>query len=107
MTEPGAALEVAVRAAQAAGEILLQGRGRDKQISEKNSRTSIVTWADGAAQAEIARVVAEAFPDHSLLGEEGTAGAAGSDSLWVVDPLDGTSNYAHGFPFYCVSVALV
>jgi len=97
------ALDVARRAAQAGGEVLIRGLGRDKEV--RGSRTSIVTWADGESQATIERLVLEAYPSHRVLGEEGRAGSLTSPNLWIVDPLDGTSNYAHDFPFYNVSVA--
>ncbi len=107
MTDPRAALETATRAARAGGDVLRQGLTRDLETHGKNSRTSIVTWADGEAQRVIEGILLADFPTHSILGEEGSAGVDSSASLWIVDPLDGTSNYAHGFPFYSVSVALV
>jgi myo-inositol-1(or 4)-monophosphatase len=59
-----------------------------------------------ASQAAVTAVITDAFPDHAIVGEEGVAGPAGSDHVWYVDPLDGTTNYVHGVPFWCVSVAL-
>jgi myo-inositol-1(or 4)-monophosphatase len=107
-------LTVAVAAAKAAGEVLLEGlRGGAgslaDSVEEKGSRVSIVTWADVTAQAEIARVIAEHDPTHAVFGEEGNAGGdpAAAPVTWIVDPLDGTSNYAHGIPFACTSIAAV
>lgn len=101
------AQEVAMDAARAAAAILQQGLERDISISEKEeSRSSIVTWADLRAQEEIVRVVSAAFPDHAIVGEEGLAGEEGGDFVWYVDPLDGTTNYSHHLPLYCVSLAL-
>lgn len=102
-------LATAVVAADAAGAILVEGLTRPPEIAEKGSRVSIVTWADITAQAEIVRVIAERHPDHAVFGEEGNAGAdrATAPVTWIVDPLDGTSNYAHGIPFACTSIAAV
>jgi myo-inositol-1(or 4)-monophosphatase len=99
-------LEVAVAAARAGGAVLIEGLQRPKQIELKTERASIVTWADVTSQAAIFDVIGDSFPGHAILGEEGIGGAADSDYTWIVDPLDGTSNYAHGVPFACVSVAL-
>ena len=85
--------------------MLLEGQARPKEVVAKG-RTDIVTWADAAAQAVIVDVISTAFPDHHVVGEEGLVGAADAPFTWIVDPLDGTSNYAHGIPFFCVSVAV-
>jgi myo-inositol-1(or 4)-monophosphatase len=101
-------LEVAVAAARAGGAVLVEGLERPRQITLKNERTSIVTWADVTAQRAILDVIAERFPDHAVLAEEGDPPAvsgAPTTVTWLVDPLDGTSNYAHGVPFACSSVA--
>ena len=103
-TEP-AVLPVVEAAARAAGAVLRDGQRRPKEIVSKG-RTDIVTWADGAAQTAIVEVVAAAFPDDCVVGEEGTVGDPSAARTWIVDPLDGTSNYAHGIPFFCVSVAV-
>jgi myo-inositol-1(or 4)-monophosphatase len=99
-------LELAVAAARAAGAVLVEGLGRDKQVQLKSERASIVTWADVTAQAEVIRVIAGRYPDHAILAEEGLGDAADGRLTWLVDPLDGTSNYAHGIPFACTSVAV-
>ena len=65
-----------------------------------------MTWADVTAQAEIFRVIGEHFPEHAILGEEGDGGGADTSYTWIVDPLDGTSNYASGVPFACTSVGV-
>ena len=72
----------------------------------KSERSSIVTWADVNAQAEIFRVIGAHFPEHSILGEEGDGGGPDTSYTWIVDPLDGTSNYASGIPFACTSVGV-
>jgi myo-inositol-1(or 4)-monophosphatase len=98
-------LAVAEAAARAAGAVLRDGQARPKEVVAKG-RTDIVTWADDAAQQAIVEVVTAALPDDRIIGEEGTVGRAGAPRTWIVDPLDGTSNYAHGIPFFCVSVAV-
>jgi myo-inositol-1(or 4)-monophosphatase len=107
-------LAVCEHAARAAGGLLTAWRGRFTATS-KGPR-DLVTEADHAAQAEVRRIVLEAFPHHGFVGEEGQGGVApaapgspghsGSGVRWIVDPLDGTTNYVHGFPAYCVSIAL-
>jgi myo-inositol-1(or 4)-monophosphatase len=96
---------VAEAAARAGGAVLLDGLRQPKEVVAKG-RTDIVTWADGAAQTAIVEVIGSAFPDHHIVGEEGLVGDPGAPYTWIVDPLDGTSNYAHGIPFFCVSVAV-
>ena len=103
---PEALLAVAVAAARAAGEVLRAGLGRPKAVEHKTARTSIVTWVDRAAQDEVVRVIAERVPDHAILAEEGPHDVTSGPLTWLVDPLDGTSNYAHGIPFACTSVAV-
>jgi len=107
-------LAVCEQAARAGGAVLLDWMGRFR--AQRKGPRDLVTEADFASQREIRRVVSEAFPDHGFVGEEaeGTAGQpqvgkpghAGSGLRWIVDPLDGTTNYVHGFPAWCVSVAL-
>lgn len=99
-------LEVCIAAARAAGVVLIDGLSRDKQVQLKSERSSIVTWADVNAQAEIFRVIGEHFPEHAILGEEGDGGGSDTSYTWIVDPLDGTSNYAAGIPFACTSVGV-
>jgi myo-inositol-1(or 4)-monophosphatase len=99
-------LEVAIAAAHAGGAILIEGLARPKDVVMKSDRASIVTWADVTAQAEIFKTIGAAFPDHVILGEEGDGGGGNAAYTWMVDPLDGTSNYASGIPFACTSVAV-
>lgn len=106
------ALAVAVEAARAAGAIHLAHVGGALDIRSKSSYSDLVTQVDGLAEAAIRAVIARRYPDHAVLGEEEGLGEGAADGeadapyRWVVDPLDGTVNYAHGFPVYCASVAL-
>lgn len=98
-------LFVAIKAAKAAAQIQKYFIGGDLEIDTKSSETDLVTKVDKLCEAKIREIIYESFPDHVVLGEE--QGQTGSAShRWIVDPLDGTLNYAHGFPFYCVSIAL-
>ncbi len=98
-------LAVAVRAARAAGAYLAARVDAPLRIAEKARRNDLVTDADRASEALIVRILREATPAAAILGEEGGAAAGTSDERWIVDPLDGTTNFAHGYPFWCVSIA--
>jgi myo-inositol-1(or 4)-monophosphatase len=97
--------EVAERAAREGGRLLLGAYG--KVAAREKAPFDLVTDADGASQRAIAAVLAGAFPDHTLLAEEdGVFPDPDKPWRWVVDPLDGTINFAHGLPIWCVSIAL-
>ncbi|EYB69441.1 Inositol-1-monophosphatase family protein [Deinococcus phoenicis] len=107
MTDLQQALTVAVEAARTAGAIHLAHLGKAHQVRSKSTFSDLVTEVDALAEAAIRRVIADTFPEHAVLGEEeGLGGAADAWFRWIVDPLDGTVNYAHGFPVFCASVAL-
>ncbi len=101
-------LNIAVKAARRAGQIInraaLDGAGLEVRAKRAND---FVTRVDRAAEAAIIEVLRAAYPDHAILAEESgsTAGGRG-EHRWIVDPLDGTTNFIHGFPQYCVSIAL-
>ena len=98
-------LDTAVEAARAAGKVLDHWSQRFS-VSEKG-RADLVTEADLESQQVIADLIRERFPGHSILGEEGLdENHADATCRWVIDPLDGTSNYVHGLPFYAVSIAV-
>ena len=99
-------LEIALEAARAGGAKLLEGLERPPEITNKSSRANIVTWADEAAQAAIVEVLLDHCPGHAVLGEEGTAGDPNGPYTWIVDPLDGTSNYARGLSPWGSSIAV-
>jgi myo-inositol-1(or 4)-monophosphatase len=99
-------LEVAKEAARAAGAIQLAGLRRQLRIETKSSPIDLVTEVDRMCEAEIARLLNQNFPSHQLLAEEGTVGGDAPDFRWIVDPLDGTTNYTHRYPFFSVSIAL-
>ena len=106
MTDPILAAEVAQAAARAGGAALMKRRLERLDIEYKDARANLVTVADRESQRAIADVILTAFPGHAVDGEEGIAGNFDSPDVWYVDPLDGTTNFTHGLPFSCVSVAL-
>jgi len=100
-------LQVAIAAARAGAAELAAARRGDLRVDYKDARANLVTVADYRSQQAISDVLLEAFPSgHAIDGEEGTAGDPDAQHIWYVDPLDGTTNYAHGLPFFCVSIAL-
>ena len=101
-------LAFAVQLAKAAGGIqLAYFRGDRLSIETKSNVYDVVTRADRESEELIAGMIAERYPDHAILGEEGGCrGNAASDWRWVVDPLDGTTNYSQGLPLFTVSIAL-
>jgi len=102
------AVNVAVRAARAAGAIILRYMNRVEGLKvEEKSRLDFATEVDRMAEAEIVRELRRAYPDHGVLGEESGASGKSRDKVWVIDPLDGTHNYLHGFPHFCVSIGFV
>ncbi len=98
-------LAFAERVAREAGALLLGAYGRVS--AREKGPNDLVTEADTATQHLIARRISEEFPDHTLLAEEeGVVADPGKSWKWIVDPLDGTINFAHGFPFWAVSIGL-
>jgi fructose-1,6-bisphosphatase/inositol monophosphatase family enzyme len=99
-------LATALDAASGAADLLVAGFGRHRsEVDTKSSPTDMVTEMDRAAEAHIARVLASRRPRDAMLGEEGTARTGDTGVNWIVDPLDGTTNYLFGVPAYSVSVA--
>ena len=96
--------QVALRAARAAGRIHLKRLSRIT-VNRKSNSIDLVTEADRESEAAVIEVIHRSFPTHAILAEESGASAHQSDHRWIIDPLDGTTNFAHGFPQFCVSVA--
>jgi len=95
---------VALDAARAAGRIHLRRLSRIK-VTRKTNLINLVTEADRESEQAVIRTLDGAFPDHAILAEKSGANARRSEHRWIVDPLDGTTNFAHGFPQFCVSIA--
>jgi len=101
-------LEVATEAALIAGEIIKKYWGNLKNIRAKGEAGDLVTEADQLSETAILNIINKRFPDHLILAEEsGHCGNEKSKYLWAIDPLDGTTNYAHGYPEVAVSIGLL
>jgi myo-inositol-1(or 4)-monophosphatase len=101
-------LEVATEAALAGGAVLQSYWGKLQAVEEKGRPGDLVTEADKSSEKVILDVIQRHFPDHAILAEEsGQLGNLSNPYLWAIDPLDGTTNYAHQFPYYAVSIALL
>ncbi|SFS46884.1 inositol monophosphatase family protein [Marininema halotolerans] len=109
-------LQTAIDAARQAGALIREKAFVSKQIDVKSSASDLVTEVDKEAEKIIRRFITSHHPDHVILGEEGVdAGVVAAkealtnhrvhEHLWIVDPIDGTTNFIHGFPFFCVSIA--
>ncbi len=98
-------LELAIDTARAAGEVLREGVDKIAWIEHKGE-INLVTEIDIKSEALIKQRIGKMFPDHQILAEESDVPKQKSAFRWIVDPLDGTTNYAHGFPMFCVSIAL-
>ena len=99
-------LTTAIEAVVRAGRLQMARFGRDIQIDKKGT-IDLVTEVDIAVEEMFRALIAERFPDHRVLAEElGGDATGGSGACWVFDPIDGTTNYAHGIPIFCASLAL-
>ncbi len=98
-------LFLAIETAREAGALLLARAHGPLETEQKSARGDLVTVADRASEALIVERLLAGFPKSAILGEEGGVRVGTSDERWIVDPLDGTTNYAHGYPMYCVSIA--
>jgi myo-inositol-1(or 4)-monophosphatase len=99
-------LRVATDAARRAGDLLRRELHGPRRIAFKGSPTNLVTEMDARAEILIVETLRSTFPDDAILAEEGGSTAGRSGRRWIIDPLDGTTNYAHGVPIFAVSIAL-
>lgn len=99
-------LDTAIHAAREAARIQRYHVGTVLDIDRKSSDKDLVTHVDKLCETRIREIIDSRYPDHVVLGEEQGQPQGEARCRWIVDPIDGTLNYAHGFPFYCVSVAL-
>jgi myo-inositol-1(or 4)-monophosphatase len=98
-------LDIAIRAAKESGAIQCEWMGKDKKV-ELKGEINLVTEVDMICEGRIIEIIKEAFPEHNILTEETPMPEGSSPYRWIIDPLDGTTNYAHGYPFFCTSIAL-
>ena len=100
-------LNTATAAALKAGKLIhLQTQRLDEVAYDKKERNDFVSDVDRAAEAEIVSALSRAYPDHGIIGEEGSSINPDSDFQWIVDPLDGTTNFLYGIPHFAVSIAM-
>src|SRR5947208_6060931 len=100
-------LTIAVRAARRAGSIINRASLNGGALNVRSKRVNdFVTQIDQAAEEAIMEVVRKAYPDHGFLAEESGKSAGEAEYVWIIDPLDGTTNFIHGFPQYCVSIGI-
>lgn len=98
-------LQLAKQAASAAAKLIQQYSSKDFRIKKKGE-IDLVTEVDEKAQSLIIETIKKSFPNDSILAEEGEySSTARAERLWIIDPIDGTTNFAHGYPCYCVSIA--
>ena len=100
-------LNIAVRAARKAGSVINRATldGASLQVRSKRAN-DFVTRVDGAAEEAVIDIVRKAYPDHGFLAEESGSAGGDAETVWIIDPIDGTTNFIHGFPQYCVSIAV-
>jgi myo-inositol-1(or 4)-monophosphatase len=98
-------LEAAMSAAREAGEVLREGFGWQHSVRYKGE-VDLVTEMDEQAERVIREILLGAFPSYGMLAEEGGRLSGEEDARWIVDPLDGTTNYAHGLPIFAISISL-
>ncbi|WJG08430.1 inositol-1-monophosphatase [Aliiglaciecola sp. LCG003] len=101
-------LNIAVRAARAAGNVITRGfENRGDLLTEKKGENDFVTKIDKEAEFTIINKIQQSYPDHSFIGEEGGLVKGDEDYKWIIDPLDGTTNFIKGIPHFAVSIALM
>ena len=108
MTSQYASLtKTAIEAALSAGQLLKEGFGTSFSILSKPGKQNLVTEYDKRSEKKIMEIILKQFPDHNILAEEsGKARSSQSPYTWIIDPLDGTVNFAHGIPMFCVSIGV-
>ena len=99
-------LEVAVEAALASSDLIMEALSQPKIIDRKG-KTDLVTKTDRASEVLIKSIIRSFFPSHRILAEESGFNNIESEFLWVIDPLDGTTNFVHGYPSFAVSIGLL
>ncbi|MDP7521545.1 MAG: inositol monophosphatase family protein, partial [Arenicellales bacterium] len=99
-------LNTAVRAARLAGDVILHNVDRLDRIKiDKKGKADYVSEVDRFAEEEIINTIQSAYPDHAILAEE-SGHQEGKEFTWIIDPLDGTTNFLHGYPQFAVSIAV-
>jgi myo-inositol-1(or 4)-monophosphatase len=101
-------LNIAIRAARRAGEVIVRGMNRLHRLDVRaKGQNDFVSEIDTQAELEIIEIIRKTYPDHAVLAEEsGMSGAEDHEFVWIIDPLDGTTNFLHGFPQFAVSIGI-
>jgi myo-inositol-1(or 4)-monophosphatase len=102
-------LNIGIQAARQASKVILRALDRlDTVEVQRKARNDFVTEIDKRSEQEIVQVIRKSYPDHAILGEESgyAEGVEGSEICWIIDPLDGTTNFIHGFPHFSISIAV-
>ncbi len=99
-------LDVAVEAAIAASNIIMGDLDNPRTANHKDTVNNLITITDKKSEKLIKKIINASYPDHGILAEESSENSIKSDYLWIVDPLDGTTNFVHGYPSFAVSIAL-
>lgn len=100
-------IQIAIEAALEAGKFLKYNVGKIRNIEKKHGEeTNLVTEIDKQSEALIMKKIRQHFPSHAILGEESGSDNVSSDYKWIIDPLDGTTNYTHGLPVFCVTIGI-
>lgn len=100
-------LSVAQQAASEAGKILMENFGKvEPQLIRNKSAVDFISFVDETSEKKIVEIIKSAFPEHTILAEEGGENTTASEYRWIIDPLDGTTNYLHSIPIFAVSIAL-
>lgn len=98
---------IAVLAARAAGNFIMRNYDRADSLKiERKGKSDFVTQVDRGAEAEIVKIIRKHYPEHAILGEEGGASGRDEDVRWIIDPLDGTTNFLHALPHFAVSIGV-
>jgi myo-inositol-1(or 4)-monophosphatase len=98
-------LDIAISAVKESGRIQKEWLGKDKKV-ELKGEINLVTEVDRICEGRIVEIIKKTFPEHNILTEETPMPEGSSNYRWIIDPLDGTTNYTHGYPCFCTSVAL-
>ena len=107
MENPSKFLDFAIRVAKEAGKIHMSYFGKISSLEKKSTNIDLLTNADTESEEYIINKIKERFPEHSILSEERGELLTDSEYLWVIDPLDGTTNFTHNLPIFAVSIGLV
>ena len=96
----------AIKAAKLAGKVIMRNYGKIGKISFKENRRSLLTTSDLKSEKIIIKTIKNKFPGHNIISEESGIENKKSEYSWIIDPVDGTSNFSQGIPFFCASIAL-